>query len=315
MKVYDDREDFPLVSVLILSYNNLDGILPTLKSILSQDYPNIEIVISDDGTPGFIEVAPSLSAYVEGFLGPHRDLLLNPIEENSGTVKNANSAIRLAHGQYIKTISPDDVFTTNSAISEYVGFMKSHDFLVCFAKMRGIDEEGNIYRDLAACDTDYGALQKLSPEQVLDRLYARNFLPGAAEFFDREVFNKYGLFDERIRLIEDYTYWLHLAQNSVCFGFLDEVLIDYSLSGVSSSGSYGTLFMEDLISVYALYIFPFDRRYGVFQSIYNSLKKRGLSYYLEKATFSEMSYARKVWFTIRYLPYCIYTRYANTNKI
>ena len=39
-----------LVSVIILSYNQLDILNETIDSILEQDYHNIEIIISDDGT-------------------------------------------------------------------------------------------------------------------------------------------------------------------------------------------------------------------------------------------------------------------------
>lgn len=42
-----------LVSVIVLSYKNIKGIYDTVDSILKQDYDNIEIVISDDGTPNF----------------------------------------------------------------------------------------------------------------------------------------------------------------------------------------------------------------------------------------------------------------------
>ena len=314
MRVHDNCGDAPLVSVLILSYRNLDGILPTLDSVLSQDYPNIEIVISDDGTPGFEDFAPALASRVGDYPEFKRSLVLNPIKENAGTVKNANAAIGLAHGRYIKTISPDDTFSVDCAISDYVGFMEGNDYLVCFAKMRGIDESGRIYNDLAACETDYKMLGSLSPAEILNRLYSRNFLPGAAEFFDKRVFDEYGLFDENVRLIEDYTYWLHLAQNDVRFGFLDEVLIDYSLSGVSSSGSYGALFMDDMISIYERYIFPFDERYGVLQPVYNFLKKTGLNYYCEKALVSEKTQFERVLFAVKYFPFCVYTRIANKNK-
>ena len=113
---------------------------------MAQDYPNIEIVISDDGTPGFEECAPLLVAHVEKHSEPRRSLVLNPIKVNAGTVKNVNSAIRLAHGRYIKTISPDDAFSVDCAISDYVKFMEENDYLVCFAKMRGVGEDGTVYR-------------------------------------------------------------------------------------------------------------------------------------------------------------------------
>lgn len=314
MNSSSSNKETPLVSVLILSYKNLDGIFATLDSVASQDYPNLEVIISDDGTPGFEDSIPLLRSYAKDHFKPGHSLVLNPIKTNAGTVRNANSAIGLASGRYIKTISPDDVFTISSAISDYVRYMEEHDYLVCFAKMRGIGDNGTIYHDLAACDSDYVALRSLSPKEILNKLYARNFLPGAAEFFDRKVFDKYGLFDERIRLIEDYSYWLHLAQNDVRFGFIDKVLIDYSLTGVSSSGSYGSLFMQDMFTIYELYIFPFDNRYGILQPIYNLLKKRGLYYYLEKSLVSEKTPAQKALFIAKYLPYCLYTRVANGNR-
>ena len=44
-----------LVAVIVLSYKNVKGIYDTLDSVLSQDYENIEIIISDDATPNFCE--------------------------------------------------------------------------------------------------------------------------------------------------------------------------------------------------------------------------------------------------------------------
>ena len=78
------------------------------------------------------------------------------------------------------------------------------------------------------------------------------------------------MFDEDIRLIEDYPYWMHLARNNVKFGFINKVLIDYRMTGVSSGGVYSEMFMKDMFTLYDKYIFPYDTRYGKLQKIYNS---------------------------------------------
>lgn len=300
--------DSELVSILVLSYRNVDGLFPTLESILEQDYPNIEIIVSDDGTEGFESIIPELDSFIsERNRGNVSSVDFYTLESNAGTVKNANRAVGRARGRYIKTISPDDCFAKTDAVTRYVQFMQEEKCLVAFAKLRGVDDAGNYVNKLASCDDDYDVLRKLSSEQILNRLYARNFLPGAAEFFDCEVFEKYGLFPEKVKLIEDYSYWLHLAAKGVRFGFLDEVLVDYRLSGVSSAGHYGKAFMNDMYVIYDEYIFPNDNRFGAAQPFYNKLKRWGLDYYMAEAKVEELSRAVNLLNKIRYLPFALFT--------
>lgn len=307
MALFGENEEAPLVSILVLSYRNVDGLFPTLESILEQDYPNIEIIVSDDGTEGFGSFIPELNSFVsDRNRGNVFAVDIYTLESNMGTVKNANLAVSRAHGRYIKTISPDDRFAKTDAVARYVRFMREEKCLVAFAKLRGVDDAGNYVNKLASCDDDYDTLRKLSPEQILNRLYARNFLPGAAEFFDCKIFEKYGLFPEKIKLIEDYSYWLHLAGEGVRFGFLDEVLIDYRLSGVSSAGHYGEAFMEDMYAIYDEYIFPNDTRFGLAQPLYNKLKRWGLDYYMAKARVEELSGPVNLLNKIRYSPFALF---------
>lgn len=302
-------ESRSLVSVLVLSYRNFDGIWNTLHSILAQDYPNIEVIISDDGSDGFEAIAFEARNYIsENNRGniTHVDIYSLPC--NQGTVRNANAAVRRAHGRFVKTISPDDCFASNDAISRYVDFMLQDKCLVAFAKLRGVDDSGKYIYKLASCEDDYDSLKKMDCDQILNKLYARNFLPGAAEFFDRDVFERYGLFPENVRLIEDYSYWLLLASKGVRFGFLDEVLIDYRLSGVSSSGHYGEMFMKDMYVIYNDFIFPNDRRFGPLQPVYNALKKWGLDYYMTEARFDDLPIFDRAVARVKYFPLWCFTK-------
>lgn len=306
-------EKYPLVSVVVLSYRNIEGLKPTLKSIAAQDYPEVEIVISDDATPSFEDAIPMIKEVLLNGGFDLDNLIINSMVENVGTVKNANAALAMARGRYIKTISPDDCFATSTSISQYVEFMQNDGCLVAFAKLCGVNDADERFYNLASCEYDYEMLRTLSPKETFEKLCARNFLPGAAEFFDRRVFDEYGLFDESVRLIEDYTYWLHLSKNDVRFGYLDEYLIDYKLSGVSSSGHYSEVFMRDMIAIYDKYIFPNDRRYGFLQPVYNALKQAGLNYYVGEARY-EGKKARLALHRLEYLPFYAYGSIANRNK-
>ena len=54
----------PLVSVGVLVYKNFHYIKDVINSILEQDYPNIELIISDDGSPDFC--AKEIENYIYG---------------------------------------------------------------------------------------------------------------------------------------------------------------------------------------------------------------------------------------------------------
>ena len=296
-----------LVSVIVLSYCNIKGIYETLDSIFRQTYSSIEIIISDDGTPGFEKELSALQLYIEEHKRDNiENVRINAIPVNGGTVRNINSGLALAQGDYIKLIAAEDLFTDEHTIDAFVEFMESHHFDICFGKIRGVTPDGEFVYELASCDSDYQKLMKYSVEQIRNYLFARNFLPAPGAFMKRTLLERYGFFKEDTLLIEDYPYWLYLSGEGVPFGFIDRVLIDYRLSGVSSTGVYGVKFMEDMYVIYEKFIFPYDKRYGALQGLYNFLKRQGLHSYMAKAKWKEYSLLQKL---LAYLKYGIFFFY------
>lgn len=301
-----------LVSVLILSYRNLEGIYESLKSVFKQKYENIEIVISDDGTVGFESEKNKIEEFVEKNRTPNiREVIINDIKVNGGTVKNINSAIKKSNGIYIKVLSAEDVFSDEKSLGEYVEYLKNNDYDICFSKIRGVKEDGTYQYELLACESDYKKLAGYSVEEHRKRLFSRNYLPGIGWAAKRQLFEKYGYFREESRIIEDYPYWLHLTEHGCKFGFLDKYLIDYKLTGVSSAGSYSEMFMNDMFVIYDKFIFPYDHRYGVLQPIYNFLKKSGLNFYMAKARWGKKNALQRFGCRIKYLPFFVYTSMQN----
>lgn len=298
-----------LVSLIVLSYKNISGVYETVDSILNQDYGNIEIIISDDGSPDFEDNKNKIKAYIEDNKKDNiKSIVINDIKINAGTVKNINSAIRLSKGDLIKVLSAEDKLSNKYSLTKYVEFMNNHNYLIAFAKMQGVTEEGEIKSELLSCESNYELLSKYSIEETRNRLFSRNFLPAPAWIIDKKLFEQQGLFKEDTRLIEDYPYWIYLCQKGVTFGYIDEILVDYKLSGVSSGGFYSEMFMNDMFIIYNKYIFPYDRRYGFVQPIYNKLKKAGLNYYINEAKRSKMGNVKKVITRIGYLPFHVFVK-------
>lgn len=294
----------PLVTVIIASYCNLEGIYPTLQSILGQTYENIEIIFTDDGTPGFDEEISKLDEYISAHQkGNINNVVYNAIKVNGGTVKNVNSAITLSKGRYIKELAAEDRLSHPHVLQHYVHFMETHDSKVVFAKMRGVTLEGQYKYRLPSCEFDYELLRSYTVEQTQNRLFRRNFLPAPTKMIDAEVFRIYGLYPECTRLIEDYSYWLYLTAKGVKFDYMDELTVDYMLSGVSGKGQYSEIFMQDMLIIYDKYIFPYDKRFGIIQPIYNALKRGGLNYYITEAQLGKKTRIQRLYVRLKYLPF------------
>lgn len=300
--------DNGMVSVIILSYKNLDGIMDTLNSVLVQNYQSIEIIFSDDGTPGYEEYAKTFLAHIEKTGQDNiKNVIVNSLKENQGTVKNINSALEQATGQYVKLISSEDKLTAEDSLEKYVRFFRENDFDICFSKTRGVTDEGEYIYEMLSCESDYDKLKSFSVEEMRNYLFRRNCLPAPGAFMKRKLFHEHGLFLNITRLIEDYPYWIHLTLEGVTFGYIDEVLVDYRQSGVSSAGSYSLMFMNDLLAIYDNYIFPYDKRFGIFQGFYNFLKRQGLQFYINKAKWQELTGLQKFGSYVKYGVFYVYT--------
>ena len=296
----------PLVSVLVLTYNNQESIFRTLDSIFVQEYPSVELVISDDGSKVFDR--PAVELYIEEHKRENiRGITISLLPENHGTVHNMNNALRVAGGEYIFTLSPDDLMTDGSVLDTYVAYMEKHPVPVAFGKLRGVTPEGEYRYELLSCDQDFDKLRSWDAKTTLHHLFRRNFLPAPTMFLRRSTYETYGYHDESIRLIEDYPYWIHLCLQGETFGYIDKIMVDYGLSGVSSTGAYGKMFMEDMYRIYEKYIFPYDDRFGVLQKPYNLIKKSGLDFYMAKAHWDEYGSLQKAGARLKYAPFFAYT--------
>lgn len=104
----DSNVDYPLVSVIVPVYNTPKKYLsPALDSISSQVYPNMEIIIVDDGSNE--NVAKFLDNYVKNQNNPHQNWRLIH-QKNMGLSGARNTGYRHSKGEYIQFLDADDYF-------------------------------------------------------------------------------------------------------------------------------------------------------------------------------------------------------------
>ena len=87
-----------MISIILLSYNSGDYLYEAIDSILKQDYPLIELIVSDDGSKNFEE--EKLRKYIDDNARDNITYSIIHRKKNIGTVKNINNALAVSKGEY-----------------------------------------------------------------------------------------------------------------------------------------------------------------------------------------------------------------------
>ena len=131
----------PLVSLGIPTYNRSHLLSPTLDSILSQNYENIEIIISDngsnDGTAKFLKSYTGSDARIKYFRHP----------QNKGPYFNYDACRRLAMGRYFMWVDPGAELLPK-VLETYVSFLEANqDYVTVSGKINHLEKGNLIYTE------------------------------------------------------------------------------------------------------------------------------------------------------------------------
>ena len=133
----------PLVSVNLTTYNRAHLLPRALNSILDQTYPELEIIIVDDGSKD--NTAEVVQAYLQ------KDERINFFrhEKNVGLSQARNTAWRNSHGKYVAFMDDDDEWIDRQKTLKQVGILEKYELspvvLVC-SSVR-LFSDANTYRD------------------------------------------------------------------------------------------------------------------------------------------------------------------------
>jgi glycosyltransferase involved in cell wall biosynthesis len=102
----------PLVSVLMCNFNYAAYIEDAIESVLSQDYPNIELVIVDDGST-------DKSTKIIGKYQENKNVKTIFLKNNQGLCYARNRAIDASTGDFLLFFDSDDLLPRNYITSMY----------------------------------------------------------------------------------------------------------------------------------------------------------------------------------------------------
>ncbi len=228
---FDSNQTHPLVSLLIPTYNGAPFITETLQSALSQTYPNLEIIISDDGSrDNTLEILQKIQRDSELRLG----IFSHP---NYGLVGNFNFCLKQARGKYIKFLCQDDLLEPN-CIEEMVKLAEQDSNIgLVFSPRRVIIASGSetnpfcqaAYQGTKDLHQQWSKLQSIQSGKEL--LFDPNCLQGSINkigepttvLLGKNAINQIGGFDESLHQLLDVDLWFRILGNSNV-GYIDSPL-------------------------------------------------------------------------------------------
>lgn len=223
-----------LFSIIILHYNQPRYVMKAIDSVLCQDYPNLELVFADDGSTA-IELQ-TIKDYIKTNKGDNiQNVIYSINEENVGTVKTINRAIKRCNGEHILFFAADDALYNQTVVSNFQKAFENAERNVymisaqCFMMDINLEEQKEIFVN----PTYAAGFNKFSSIQQYKVFCKQCFLAIGATAMRRDMFEKYGYFDEEYKYVEDWSYFLHLTRNGGQVKYIDFEALLHRDGGVS----------------------------------------------------------------------------------
>ncbi len=194
----------PLVSVITPSYNQAKYIQETIESILTQDYPHVELIVVDGGsTDGTLPILQKYSHYGERFRFVS--------EKDRGQSHAINKGVAMAKGEIIGWVNSDDMYQPG-AIRKAVEALQNHpEWAMAYGKAKVINEKSKVIREYHVRHADY------------QRLFEGCMICQPAVFMRKEVLLQVGGVDESLQFCMDYDLWIRISKHHR-IGFIPDYL-------------------------------------------------------------------------------------------
>lgn len=288
----------PLITVITLSYNS-EYLYEAMKSVLSQNYPLIQYIISDDGTEEFDKEA--IFNFVEmNNKGNIYEVLVLQNEVNLGIVANYNKALGQAKGKYIFPLAADDKYVNENVLYEWTLAFSQTDAPVMCAYCDNYDE--TMKKFLGRWPRpDHGKLLEKGDIQAIYQFMERiKILPGASMARTLESLQTLGYFDEKYRILEDYPFAMQTLRKGIPIAFWPHSAVMRRGGGVSDANKANPQLIKDMEEFCDQEIYKFSTDPDSLKLYHEKSKRKSMKLRSFQEKWMASGFFRKILLSVRF---------------
>ncbi len=282
------------LSIITINYNNSEGLKRTLDSVASQTYRDIEHIIIDGGsTDGSVDIIREYES--ANLLIPNSLIVKWSSEKDKGIYDGMNKGIRKATGDYVWILNSGDCVASPTTVEQMMDALETSNSLnsnslipILLGNILHAYGDGRKVREGKKVATNASTPQPVEASMLT---FYSGTIPHDAAFVRRDLFEKYGCFDESLKICADWKLYLDMiALGDVKPMYVDIDVVNFDMSGVSNTNNELRLaerraYLEQVLPAsvlkdYDAYAFPIHQ--------YNRLRKHhlwGPVYFLERVLF------------------------------
>ncbi|MFM7024380.1 MAG: glycosyltransferase family 2 protein [Flavobacteriales bacterium] len=179
------------ISIITPSYNQGRYIEETIRSVVDQNYPNLEYIIMDGGSKdNTVEVIKKYADKITYWES----------KKDKGQSDAINKGLKKASGDIVAWLNSDDMYTENALQRVADIFAKNPDVDIVY---------GNVWQFYPKGKTEKHINKKFNPKQFLTGVNMHQ----PSVFWRRKVHEEIGFLDEALYYTMDYDLWLRLFYN------------------------------------------------------------------------------------------------------
>ena len=269
------------ISIVTINFNNFEGLKRTLDSVAEQSYRDIEHIIIDGcSTDGSVD---AIKEYVSA--NPNKDPFFKHTikwvsEKDNGIYNAMNKGLKKANGAYVQILNSGDVFAAPDVVERMI------------AEIEKAEYPELLYGNMIKKDYATGKIVGKSREVEYSlRQYFVSTMNHDCCYIRRDVYEKYGLYDENLKIVSDWKWFLQaIGLGNVRPVYIDIDVTIFDCSGISETNlelrnKERRQVLEEvlppaILADYDKYAFPMEQ--------YNRLKKYHLwpiVYFMERVLF------------------------------
>jgi len=198
------------LSIITINYNNLGGLITTISSVKRQTWQEFEYIVIDGGSSdGSKEYIENEYQYIDYWVS----------EKDAGIFNAMNKGISEAKGEYLLFINSGDHLFDDTILE------KNHNSIM---------EKDLIYFNLQMVRNGTSRITKSPAKLSFSDLYTTT-LPHPATFIKKELFSKVGMYDESLRIVSDWKFFiLALFKFNCSYLKIEDTLSTFYLDGIST---------------------------------------------------------------------------------